>query len=96
MKHISNRFELATTDLFNHLGCPHLTQLERKVVWKEIKKPSWHDPSLDVLIQRGHEHEAAYVDFLSKKGLKVINLNGQPVENVIEAMASGTDVMPLH
>jgi predicted RecB family nuclease len=92
MKNISNRFELAATDLSNHLSCAHLTQLERKVALKEIKKPTWHDPSLDVLIQRGHEHEVAYVEFLSKS-LKVVNLNGQPLEKVIEAMASGTDVI---
>ncbi len=92
MRYNSDRFELAATDLSNHLSCAHLTQLERKVALKEIKKPTWHDPSLDVLIQRGHEHEVAYVEFLSKN-LKVVNLNGQPVEKVIEAMASGTDVI---
>lgn len=93
MKHNSNRFELAATDLSNHLSCAHLTQLERKAALKEIDKPNWRDPSLDVLIQRGHEHEVAYVEFLSKKGLRVVNLNGQPSEKVIEAMVSGTDVI---
>jgi len=89
----SNSLTLAATDLSNHLSCAHLTQLERKAALKEIDKPNWRDPSLDVLIQRGHEHEVAYVEFLSKKGLRVVNLNGQPAEKVTEAMASGTDVI---
>lgn len=93
MNYSSNSLTLAATDLSNHLSCAHLTQLERKAALKEIDKPNWRDPSLDVLIQRGHEHEVAYVEFLSKKGLRVVNLNGQPAEKVTEAMASGTDVI---
>jgi len=93
MRRTSDTFELAATDLSNHLSCAHLTQLERKVALKEIKKPTWHDPSLDVLIQRGQEHEAAYVEFLSRKGLKVVNLNGQSSQRVVEAMKHGADVI---
>ena len=59
----------------------------------EIRKPSWRDPSLDVLIKRGQEHEAEYVEFLSKKGLSVVNLNGKPVDEVVRAMEQGADVI---
>lgn len=93
MQSISDRFELAATDLSNHLGCVHLTQLERKAALKEITKPKWYDPSLEALVQRGKEHEDAYVAFLSKKGLIVKNLNGQPLEKVIEAMSNGVDII---
>jgi len=93
MIYSSDNFQLAATDLSNHLSCAHLTQLQRKVALDEIKKPSWRDPSLDVLIKRGQEHEAAYVEFLSKKGLKVVNLNGQSIEGVVEAMKQGADVL---
>ena len=93
MRYFSDSFELAATDLSNHLSCAHLTQLQRKVALGEIKKPSWYDPSLDILIKRGQEHEAAYVEFLSKKGLTVVNLNGQSAEKVIEAMKQGADVI---
>lgn len=93
MIYSSDHFQLAATDLSNHLSCSHLTQLQRKVALDEIKKPSWHDPSLDVLIKRGQEHEAAYVEFLSKKGMKVVNLNGQSTEVAIEAMKQGIDVL---
>lgn len=93
MKYISDSFELAATDLSNHLSCAHLTQLQRQVALGEIKKPSYRDPSLDVLIQRGKDHEAAYVEFLANKGLKVVNFNGQAKENVVEAMKQGADVL---
>ncbi len=90
-------FTLAATDLANHLSCEHVTQLNRMVALNEIKKPSWRDPSLDVLIKRGEAHEAAYVQYLSAKGLSTANLRGQPLEAAIDAMAKGTDliVQPL-
>jgi hypothetical protein len=61
-----------------------LTQLECKVAPDEIKKLRWQDPSLDVLIKRGQEHETAHVEFLSRKGVRVVNLNGQLSERVVE------------
>ena len=88
-----DQFRLAATDLANYLACEHLTQLSRKVALGKISKPKWYDPSLDVLIKRGREHEAAYVDYLSKQGLKVVNLNGQPPAAVVEAMKEGVDVL---
>src|SRR5687768_14245948 len=93
MHFADNNFLLAATDPSNHLSSPHLTELHRKVALREIKKPSWRDPSLDVLIQRGHEHEAAYVKFLSGKGLKVVNLNGKPGEEVVLEMERGADAI---
>lgn len=93
MQYSENNFLLSATDLSNYLSCAHLTQLHRKVALGEIKKPSWRDPSLDVLIKRGQEHEAAYVEFLSKRGLTVVNLNGKRVEEVVRAMENGTDVI---
>lgn len=93
MRYNSGTFELAATDLSNHLSCAHLTQLHRKVALGEIKKPNYRDPSLDVLIKRGRDHEAAYVEFLCKKGLKIVNLNGQSVDTVVDAMKQGADVL---
>ena len=67
MKHVSDFFQLSATDLSNHLGCNHLTQLNRLVALGERAKATWYDPSLEILIQRGQEHEKAYVEFLRKK-----------------------------
>ena len=93
MEYITGVFQLAATDISNHLSCPHLTQLNRKVALGELKKPYRNDPSLEVLAQRGREHEAAYVEFLSKKGLKIVSLAQQPLAATIKAMQEGIDVI---
>jgi predicted RecB family nuclease len=93
MRFTEGTFQLAATDLSNHLGCAHLTQLNRKLARRELDEPRWYDPSLEILIQRGKDHEAAYVEFLSNKGLKVVNLNGKSQDEVVEHMRLGTDVL---
>lgn len=93
MRVYSTQFSFSATDLSNHLSCKHLTQLNRLVAQGELKKPTWRDPALDVLIQRGKEHEAAYVEYLSKKGLRVVNLTGQTLEATLKAMQQGVDVI---
>jgi len=79
--------------LSNHLSCRHLTELNRKVARGELNPPRWHDPSLDVLIERGRAHEAAYIDFLVSDGLTVVHLHGQPLAATLKAMSEGTDVI---
>ena len=93
MKIVSEIFQLSATDLSNHLACKHLTSLSRQVETGEIKESSWYDPSLQVLIKRGQEHEAAYVEFLKNKNLTTAYLKGQPLEATIDAMRSAADVL---
>lgn len=93
MKFENSQFRLSATDLTNYLGCNHLTQLSKAVALDELKEPYRSDPSLEVLIKRGQEHEAAYVAYLKKKGLTSIDLKGKPVEATIEAMLKGFDVI---
>ena len=52
---------LAATDLANHLSCRHLTTLDLRLAKGEIAAPSWENPHLRVLQQRGLEHEQAYI-----------------------------------
>jgi uncharacterized protein len=92
MKLIGKLFQLAATDLSNHLSCEHLTQLERKVTLDEFDEPKYYDPSLEVLRQRGREHEAAYVKYLSENK-KVVDLRGQAQEATLAAMKAGMDVI---
>ena len=80
---------LAATDLSNHVACAHITQLNKKVANGELKKQYRNDPSLDVLAQRGREHEAAYVKFLEANGLSSIDLRGKGTTDVLHAMARG-------
>lgn len=89
----SDKLTLAATDLSNHLACNHLTQLNIKVAKGELKRPYRNDPSLDILIKRGREHEAAYVEYLRKQNRTIINLQNSPVAATVEAMAKGVDVI---
>jgi predicted RecB family nuclease len=93
MKQFETHLQLAATDLSNHLYCKHLTELNRKVAIGELKKPYRNDPALEVLAQRGREHEQAYIEHLKKSGCTVIDLQGKPLTATIEAMAAGLDVL---
>jgi predicted RecB family nuclease len=87
---INNIFKLSATDLSNHLACHHLTELNRKVALGELKRPHWTDPQLEILIQRGHDHEKGYVDFLKRNGKTVVD--GRTV-GLTGAMQQGADVI---
>lgn len=87
-------FQLSATDLSNHLCCEHLTQLKRLVALEEIGEPYYHDPSLDALIKRGQEHEAAYVKYLTEtRSLSSIDLKGKNFSATVDAMRQGFDVI---
>ena len=57
---------LSPTLLAGHLSCAHLTQLERKRQAGEIKIEFNADPRLEAMRIRGQQHEARYVERLSK------------------------------
>jgi uncharacterized protein len=59
----------------------------------EIKKPGWYDPSIQILIERGQEHEEAYVEFPRAQGLTIANLKGKTFDATLEAMQSGINVL---
>lgn len=86
----NNRLTLYATDLSNHLSCRHLTQLNRQYALGEIGIPFWKDPQLDILVQRGHDHEKAYVEFLKTSGKTVVR---GPEVVLEEAMQQGADVI---
>jgi predicted RecB family nuclease len=84
---------LSATDLANHLSCRHLTSLNLSLAKGEITEPSWENPHLRVLQQRGLEHEKAYIESLRSKGLSVVDLSNaaEPAagEETLTAMRSG-------
>lgn len=59
MRLIDRSLRLSATDLANHLGCAHLTQLNRAAVERRARKPKWQEPVVAILQQRGDQHEAA-------------------------------------
>jgi len=58
-----------------HLSCRHLSRLDLRLAKGEIAEPSWENPHLRVLQQRGLEHEKAYIESLrsKSKGLAIVD-----------------------
>ena len=97
MRYIKGKLSLSATDLSNHLACTHLTQLEEKRADGEIEKPHRNNAFLDRIIERGLDHEKAYVDHLKRthKG-SVVELDfkdGQAKAKTLAAMKNGADVI---
>ena len=84
----------SATDLANHLGCRHLTNLDHRVAQGLLERPKFVDPVLEVLTERGLQHEADYVAFLREQGRDVVDLGeAAPVEATPAAMRDGPDVI---
>lgn len=90
---------LSASDLSNHLGCRHLTALDQAVAEGRLEGPSWRDPALAVLEQRGFTHEKNYLGYLSDvRGLTVVEIENEgAVGTVFEctryAMQKGVQVI---
>ncbi len=89
---------LAPTDLSNHLACRHLTTLEFAAARGELERPVRHDPSLELLWERGREHERGYVEHLREGGLEIVDLTEfegreEAVAATVEAMRAGAEVI---
>ncbi|PYS27384.1 MAG: hypothetical protein DMG11_16560 [Acidobacteria bacterium] len=68
----NQQVRLSASDMAKHLACRHLTFLDLLAARGELKRPYRHDPSVDVLIERGLRHEAAYLAYLKEQGLEVL------------------------
>lgn len=93
MKKIGDSIQYSASDLVNYLGCKHLTELDRKNTLGLIEPPDWQNPALAFLQQKGDEHEQAYVNYLKSKGIKVCELDGNSMNQTIEALNNGYDII---
>src|SRR6478672_6803329 len=97
MKLQDRAVRLSATDLANHLSCRHLTTLDLRLAKGEIEEPTWENPHLRGLQQRGLEHEGAYIESLRSKGHAIVDLSKELNENAREqtlaAMVSGAAVI---
>jgi predicted RecB family nuclease len=94
MKKTDNKITLSPTDLSNHLGCKHLTELNREVALGIRAKPSFANPSLAALAERGLAHEKAYVNHLMLQNRTVIELpEDSTTQNTIQLMKKGVDII---
>lgn len=93
MRLLQGTARLSATDLANHLSCRHITTVDLRLARGEIAEPQWENPHLDVLRQRGMEHEKAYTDWLRSKNLTIVDLSNQPEAATWAAMERGPDVI---
>lgn len=98
MKKHSDCITLTATDLAGHLNCRHLTALDLAVATGALEKPRHWDPLLEILRERGQQHEQAFVDHLRGQGLSVVTIDGVEVTDdaasqTVQAMAAGQDIV---
>jgi len=103
MQIYNGNFVYSATDLSGFLACPQLTLLERQRVLGGDCPPKYDDPGAEILRQRGHEHEQAYLATLREMGQAIAeiqqeqpgspNVNEIQAARTLEAMESGADVI---
>lgn len=90
---------LSATDLANFLTCRHLTALDLAAAHGGPRRPYLEDPLLDLLIERGAAHEAAFVATLAAQGRSVLDLRegrDTPADTIARTTAAidqGIDVI---
>jgi predicted RecB family nuclease len=95
MKNRDDRLTLSATDLSAHLGCHHLTQQSVLVETTNLTRPFYDDPTLELLRQKGTEHEEAYLEHLRGEGLSLKEFadHGPTTDDTLAAMREGHDVI---
>ncbi|HSA56394.1 MAG TPA: hypothetical protein VLE53_11875 [Gemmatimonadaceae bacterium] len=99
MRLVGPDLTLSATDLANFLGCRHRTGLDKAAALGERPYVRRDDPLLELLRQRGEEHEAAWIALLARDGRRVVSLKGrfetrdEHVARTVEAMREGADVI---
>ncbi len=96
MKNTNGILRLAATDLSNHLGCRHLTNLDLATANRLIPAPAWRSPDAAVLQQRGQEHEDAYLRHLAETGHQLLDLSAlgdesDSLRRTLAAMSEGVE-----
>jgi uncharacterized protein len=102
MQLVQGRMILSATDLVGYLACDHLTSLDVDVANGVRKRPIRHDPELDLIEERGLDHERRFLESIAQ-GKRVANLEEQPNElsqsldtrqaRTLVAMRDGADVI---
>ncbi len=98
MKLIDTTLLLSASDLVGHLNCRHLTHLELEAAHGRLKRPHYHNPSLELLLERGDVHEKEYVEHLSETDGGVVRIDGDGISNAqfeqtLAAMRAGAPVI---
>ena len=88
----------SVTDISNFLACQHIGTLDRAESRKEIAKPFFNDPTVDLLRKLGLEHEQRYLCELDERhGLEITLINGESWEDAtagtIRSLRNGSDAI---
>jgi predicted RecB family nuclease len=93
----------SATDLLNFMGCDHASALDMQVMSEGLSRPKGEDDAyLAILIEKGNEHELAYLEKLRAEGKSIVEIKDDPstpttieekVERTRQAMADGVDVI---
>jgi predicted RecB family nuclease len=78
MQLIDGQPVFSATDLVGFLACEHLTALESASLAGLVKRPIRPDPELDLIQQRGAEHEQKYLAALEAAGRRVTRIEPDP------------------
>jgi predicted RecB family nuclease len=73
MQDLDGTVVYSASDLVGYLECEHLTTLERAAVNRLVPRPDRVDPELQVLQDRGLEHERRYLADLRDQGRTVVD-----------------------
>jgi len=89
---------LSATDLVGHLNCQHLTGLDIAVANGTLARPASWDPLLELLWERGAEHERGFVAHLEAQGLAITVIDGigtddAAVAKTLSAMQAGDPII---
>jgi uncharacterized protein len=94
MKLRNNTIHFSASDISSHISCQYLTQLKLKVARKELTKPVFNSPSLDVLREKGQDFESQFLDELKAQGKTVVEIDqDDPAAEAktLNAMKNGVD-----
>ena len=88
----------SASDLVTFLGCRHATLLDLRAAQGGPKPPEAHDAQVELLQQKGLEHEAAYLERLRSEGLTVETISSsasldERVAATRAAMRQGVDII---
>lgn len=88
----------SASDLVGHLGCLYLTVLDAEVASGTREKPAVWDPLLEILWERGAQHEEAYLKHLRNSGYDPVYIGGEGLsevqaEETVSAMRDGAHII---
>ncbi|WP_153398449.1 TM0106 family RecB-like putative nuclease [Ornithinicoccus halotolerans] len=99
MQFHGGRLVLSPTDLTRHVACPHATALDLRVALGDLAEPEpGTDEQLQLVLDRGLEHERAYLARLRAEGRTVVEIPpdgplAEREQQTLAAMREGADVI---